>query len=566
MESMDGTFKLQLPEKSYVLNERRPSRFFCYGVSVELMQNGVLARGELIDFSPQAFRIYTKPETFKIKSWFNPDIPASVRLSSGRAIIFSGSCRCVRRQENHQSENIVFAAENDHIVRFQPKKIRNPRRQIMPSPAAVFEHPLLKKRIHRDIYDLSTTGFSIRDDTEEAVLMPGMMIPHLAIVLTGITIANCSAQIIYQRKEENATHYGIAILDMDIHAYSRINHLLGVHIDPHISVSTEVDMDALWEFFFQTGFIYSKKYGSCQTHRENFKETYRKLYQEAPEIARHVTYEKNGRIYGHLSMIRAYERTWLVHHHAASPMESKLPGFVVLRHMMLFAHGMYQLSSARMDYCICYFRPENKFPNRVFGGFSRDFSNPQACSLDLFAYLTLPVPSSKTDLPDDWLLRESSPIDLWELEQFYRRNSRGLLLNILYSDPDLGDESLEKVSERCGFLRKWRIYSLIYQDHLKAVFIVDQSDLVINMSDLLNCIKIIVTDSTGLSAELLSLAVTKLGSVYNLDKVTILIYPAACVESVGICYEKQYQLWILNMHCMNHFMYYVQKKFRMKYD
>ena len=262
----------------------------------------------------------------------------------------------------------------------------------MPPLSVVFEHPLFKKKIHRDIFDLSTTGFSISDHSDEDVLMPGMMIYNVSIINAGISIVNCTAQIIYRQIRDKNIHYGVAILDIDMHSYSRINHILGINSDPHLSVSTEVDMDALWEFFFQTGFIYSKKYGSCQAQRENFKETYRKLYQENPEIARHITYEKNGRIYGHLSMIRAYERTWLVHHHAARPMESKLPGFVVLRQMMLFAHGMYQLSSARMDYSICYFRPENKFPDRVFGGFSRDFNNPQACSLDLFAYLTLPVP------------------------------------------------------------------------------------------------------------------------------------------------------------------------------
>ena len=124
---------------------------------------------------------------------------------------------------------------------------------------------------------------------------------------------------------------------------------------------------------------------------------------------------------------------------------------------------------------------------------------------------------------------------------------------------------MEKVSERLGFLRKWRIYSLIYQDHLKAVFIVDQSDLAINMSNLLNCIKVLITDPAGLPSELLSLAVSKLGSVYNLDKVTLLIYPASRIQSAGISYGKQYQLWILNLRYSNQFMDYVQGKFRMQY-
>ena len=569
LSSYKKSFTIRLPEKSFVLNKRLIQRYPCRGIFAELTQSDFVTRGELIDFSSEAFRIKADSDVFKHNNWFNPDVPASIRLFSDEKIIYTAFCKCLRWQDYHNtSKEIVFASERDHISRFPAKKIRNPRRHISPPLAVVFEHPFLKKKIHRDIFDISTTGFSISDKAEDDLLMPGMIIPDLSILLAGFSIADCTAQIIYRRMEDNNIRYGIAILDMDIHSYSRINHVLGIILDPQISVSSKVDMDALWEFFFQTGFIYPEKYGYCMAHRDKFIKTYRKLYQENPEIAKHITYEKNGRIYGHISMIRAYERTWLLHHHAARPMgNNKLAGFAVLRQMMFFTHGMYQLSSARMDYVISYFRPENKFPDRVFGGFARTFNNPQACSLDLFTYMTLPVTFSEKVFPPEWQLRESSPQDLWELELFYKHHSGGLLLNILRSgESDSGNESLEKVFERLGFLRKWRIYSLIYQDHLKAVFIVDQSDLAMNMSNLLNCIKVLITDPSGLSTELLSLAVSKLGSVYNLDKVTLLLYPSSRIKTAGISYKKQYQLWIGDMRYMNQFMDYVQENFRMKYD
>jgi hypothetical protein len=566
LDSDQNSFKIRLPEQSYVLNQRQVQRYPCQDVSAEIMQSGFMAKGELTNFSPTSFHIKTSSEAFQHNSWFNPDVQASVRLLSGNRVIYSEFCKCIRRQDNGLSEEMVFAVAGDHIRRFQAKKIRNPRRHIMPPLSAMFEHPFLKKRIRRDVYDLSTTGFSIDDQSNDDVLMPGMMITDLSIHLAGISIAKCTAQIIYRRIGEKSVRYGVAILDMDIHSYSRVNHILSINSDPHISVSTEVDMDALWEFFFQTGFIYPKKYGFCQSHRDKFIDTYRKLYQDNTEIARHITYEKNGRIYGHMSMVRAYERTWLIQHHAARPMEGRLPGFVVLRQLMLFLHGIYQLRSASMDYVMCYFRPDNKFPNRVFGGFARDLNTSQACSLDLFAYLSFPMLSFDKDFPREWSLQESTPADLWELENFYNHCSGGLLLKTLQTGRSNGDDALEKISERSGFLRKWRIFSLTDRGHLKAVFIVDQSDLMINMSDLLNCIKVLVTDPVGLPLEFLFLAVTKLGCVYHLDKVTLLLYPFSYVESAGISYEKQYQLWITDMHYSNQFMDYVQSKFRMKYE
>lgn len=564
----NNSFTIQLPDKSYALNKRQSQRHACREVSAELTQSDFVVTGNLIDFSSTAFRIKTSSETHKHNCGFNPDAPVSVRLFSNNITLYSESCRCIRCQNFlERSKEIVFASESRHVSRFPAKKIRNPRQQINPPLTAVFDHPFIKKKIQRDIFDISSTGFSIRDNPDEEVFFPGMTIPRLSIHIAGISIADCMAQIIYRRVEENDIQYGFAILDMDIHSYSRISHVIGSNSDPKISISIEVETEALWEFFFQTGFIYPEKYGFCHGHRKAFIETYRKLYQENPDIARHIIYKKNGQIYGHISMIRAYERTWLLQHHAASISESKLAGFAVLRQMMLFTHGMYQLPSVQMDYVFSYFRPENKFPDRVFGGFARYFNNPQACSLDLFSYLTLPVSFHENNFPHEWQLRESTSHDLWELERFYKHHSGGLLLNIMRSEsPDSSTESLEIVFERLGFLRKWRFYSLIKQDHLKAVFIVDQSDLAINMSNLLNCIKVLTTDSSGLPSEVLSIAVSKLGKVYNLDKITLLLYPCSNNMSSSISSAKCYQLWIGDMRYMNHFMDWVQEKFRMKYD
>ncbi|MBW1912508.1 MAG: pilus assembly protein PilZ, partial [Deltaproteobacteria bacterium] len=86
-------------------------------------------------------------------------------------------------------------------------------------------------------------------------------------------------------------------------------------------------------------------------------------------------------------MVRAYQKAWLLQHHAARAMDSKRTGFIVLKQIMHYLNDMYRLPSAKMDYVMCYFQPANKFPDRVFGGFARSLKNPRGCSMDLFAYL-----------------------------------------------------------------------------------------------------------------------------------------------------------------------------------
>ncbi len=286
---------ISLKEQAYALGQRKVRRFMCRGVEAELLQSGFVARGSLVDFSPLGFRIRVSPDESCSFNWFNPSEKVLVHLYSADKIMLSCTALVVRQTEDSQKRDIVLAPDHEPISRFQKKLIRNSRHLLSPPPTVVFEHPFLKKRVQRMVHDISTSGFSIEEPLDEGVLIPGIVIPELVINYAGILKLTCKAQVISRRAEGDKTvRCGLAILDMDIRAYSRLSQIISNAQDPHNYVSNEVDMDALWEFFFETGFIYPKKYKLFQSYRDDFKETYRKLYQENPEIARHFTYEKNA--------------------------------------------------------------------------------------------------------------------------------------------------------------------------------------------------------------------------------------------------------------------------------
>jgi hypothetical protein len=149
----------------------------------------------------------------------------------------------------------------DEINRFEKRIMRNPRQQLVPSPSLIFEHPLLKKEVQMEVSNISTSGFLVIERTAEGILMPGMIIPELAINFGGAFSLKCSAQVIYRREESTGdVRCGLAILDMDINDYSSFTNILGSALNPNTYVSGKVDMDALWEFFFNSGFIYPTKY------------------------------------------------------------------------------------------------------------------------------------------------------------------------------------------------------------------------------------------------------------------------------------------------------------------
>ena len=559
--------KIHLPDTSHIVGQRRAKRYVCHDVGVELIQNGLLARGELVDFSPRGFRIKVRPELSSSFHWFNADEPVNISFHNHRRAFFSGTCRCVRQRLNLKDEEIVLFSSNASIKRFKSNRTRNPRQQLVPPPTLIFDHPLMKKRVQLGVSDISTSGFSVYEKADNGVLLAGMIIPDMVIAFAGSLRMNCDAQVIYRMKEgENGVRCGLAILDMDINNYSHLTHILTNALDSYANVSAEIDMDALWEFFFDSGFIYPKKYGLIQSNREAFKKTYKKLYKENPEVARHFTYQRNGRIYGHISMVRAYDKAWMIHHHAALNMENRRAGFIVLKQIMHYLNDMHRLPSAKMDYVMSYFQPENKFPDRVFGGFARSLNNPKGCSVDTFAYLPYTSLSLGARLPDGWTLRECSALDLWELNRYYNHSSGGLLLDAMaLGREDSGDGSLENVYERLGLLRKLKAYSLTSQGILEAVLIVNQSDLGFNLSELLNSIKIIVTNPEALPWNVLSIAISRLTGVYRMDRVPVLFYPFDYVKIENVPYEKQYQAWVLNVRYGNEYMEYMQKRFRIGY-
>ena len=555
-------FAAVLPEKGHLLSKRSVLRNPCDGIGVSLTQSGFLARGELIDFSPLAFRVRLRPDASGSFIWFNKDSQITISLAVEERILFSGPCRCIRQTGGLFDRELVLAALGREIRRFQKKKIRNPRLRVTPPPSAYFEHPFFHRLVQRDICNLTFSGFAVEEQAAEGVLMPGMIIPRLEIRYADMLKMNCDCQVIYRRPAgKGRVICGIAILDMDFRNYRHLSHIMVHAGDPQARFSSELEMDGLWEFFFNSGFIYPKKYQMIQSSREQFKATYSKLYNESQELEAHFTYAENGRIYGHVSIFRAYQRAWMVHHLAARPLDGKRTGFPVLKNILRFFDGLYRYPSIRMDYMIFYFRPENHFPNLFFGGFARELANPQACSLDLFAYMSDPTSERLNPLPPGWQLIDFQDRHFPVLERFYRNTSGGLLLDVLrLGQKDDGDETIEEVYRRHGFLRRVHIHSLVQEGVPKAVLIENHSEPGLNLAELLNGLTVIVTDPAGLPWRILNDAMASLKLGYAIETVPLMIYPASYPVEQGLKVDKQYLLWILNAQNGKEYLEYMEKK------
>ena len=559
-----NTLKLNLPDESRVIKTRKTRRYYCHDINCEVIQDDFNAQGTLVDFTPSAFGI--ELTGYKNMKGFDEKISGLINLYQNTTKLFSGSCRCIRNGIKSHEGKVVFEPISTQIALFPKRKMRNPRQHITPPFAIIYKHPFSQKNIERDILEISTSGFSVLDSIAEETLTAGMIIPNMSIVYAGILKMDCSVHVLYRHedKNNNVVQCGLAITDMDVQSYSRFNHILGAHLDNNASVSTEVDMESLWEFFFDTGFIYGEKYQHLQPYCKTFKETYRKLYQDNPNIARHFVYKKNGLIYGHMSMVHAYRPSWLIHHFAARPMESKIAGLMVLRQIVHYINGFYRFSSGGMDYVMAYYQPENEAMNMIFGGFVEYLGNRQGSSLDLFSYMLLQKISFNHELPVEWLLRECCADDFRILKNFYEGHSGGLLLDAFGLDSPI--TPLRESFTKAGFKRNLQTFCLYLEDKLAAFFIVNKSDLGLNLSDLLNGITIFIVNDKRLKWDIILAAINKLSFYYKEGHIPLLIYPSNYLSGQGISADKNYQLWIVkNDPYVEQYAEYMASKFRMRY-
>ncbi|OGP68310.1 MAG: hypothetical protein A2W27_11365 [Deltaproteobacteria bacterium RBG_16_44_11] len=538
--------KLTLPDKSQVLKTRKTRRHYCHDISCELIQDGFNAQGMLIDFTPSALGIKLSVNSNINK--FDENNPVEINLTQNGVKLYSGPCRLIRNGINSPDGKIVFRPLNKQMALFPKRNVRSSRERIAPSLTINFIHPIFQKNIIREIFDVSTSGLSLRDTIEEEILIPGLIIPNLSIIYAGIIKMDCSAQVVYNQEDQkiNRVQCGLAIADMDIKSCTRLNHILGIYTDGYVNFSTAVAIDELWEFFFDTGFIYGEKYEHLYSYRQNFKETYKKLYQDNPDIARHFIYENNGRIYGHIAMVHAYKPSWLIHHFSARRMGNRLPGNSVLKQINQFIRSYNRLPSAEMSHVMTYYRPENRVVDRIFGRFTRNLNDLKKSSLDTFSYFLFKKIISKELLPNDWQLKDCTFTDLNKLSEFYKSSSGGLLTRAL--GLEYPSDSIKKSFADAGFKRDYRTYCLYYKEKQVAFFVVNQSDMGLNLSDLLNCFKIIVMDKNILSWDILLNTVNILSSFFTEEKIPLLIFPSDYLHSQHMQEEKLYTLWILDTY------------------
>jgi len=563
-----GTISFVVPEGANEKTYRKIKRFQAEDIDAKLVQNGASFEGFLIDFNAVSFRIELAGNASQSFHWINPDQSVQVMFTRNDHLLYSGDCLIIRHGKSSTRRWFVLTPRESNISRFRKKEYRSLRHHTVPPVNLSFLHPLSGKQVFLQTADISSTGLAVEEHSDASILIPGMMIPELTLEIAGNTLVKCSAQVLYRNtmpssQVEGAVRCGMVLLDMRIQDQAKLSALLHQAMNPKSFVCNQVDPEALWQFFFDSGFIYPSKYSAMESRKDDFKRTYQKLYQESPSIARHFVFQDKGTLFGHMSMLRFYSKAWMIHHHSSSRKSHAMAGLTVLEQVSSYANEFNSLLSTNMNFVFCYYRPENSFPNRIFGGVAKDIANPKGASVDTFGYLILSGQPQTGTASSPYQLMPVNDTDLEELERYYEMKSGGLMLDAMDLKVDmLPDNDINAEYRALGFKREKQVFALKQAGRLMAVIVVALSDTGLNLSNLTNCMHVVVIEDEDMDPKTLVAAMHDLRHHYRQEELPALVYPFGYLEKNNISYEKKYCLWICDLQYTDGYFRFLKNTFK----
>ena len=545
--------RLKLPDFSYEINQRTVERQPCRDITVQVFQKACVFAGRLVDFNAFSFKAELDSASPQSCERIDPQLPVKVVFLKAAETFFRAECLIIRCTHGEAERSYVMQPLAQQIHRYPKAEIRSQRIALTPSPNLVFQHPLTGRRVDLKVINLSGSGFAVEECEPAAVLMPGLTLPRVELRFANSLTLTCRTQVLYRNTvacggSARLVRCGLSLMEMPAQDHLNLLAMLHQSVDRNAFICNALDPEALWDFFFETGFIYPDKYTLLHKQKEKIKETCRKIYHPSQAISRHFVYQDNGVILGHVAMIRFWQRTWLIHHHAARRAAINKAGLLVLDQLSRFIQETRCVGNLHMDHLACYYRPQNRFPQRFFGGFAQSFNDPANCSIDLFAYLRIShQPFSEEALSDRWQLLPAVDKDVVDLTDFYNDHSGGLTLKAMDLEPaGWGADNLSQDYRRVGLKWERHWFALRHGGRLKAFIIANVSDIGLNFSDLTSCLQVIVTDAEGLDPDIFIQAVRRVSRVAGLQEIAVLVYPAAYPQDLNIPFEKSYNLWIVD--------------------
>jgi hypothetical protein len=186
----------------------------------------------------------------------------------------------------------------------------------------------------------------------------------------------------------------------------------------------------------------------------------------------------------HISMLRGYEHTCLVQHLAALPISVRDLDASARVSLALTYYGQLRQD---IRWVKLFYRPNNAWPSRVFGGFARHLTDPRTSDLRVFHYLVATTDGPSPTFRDGICVRDADEHDLPRIEDWFTSRSR--TVEVIANDLKPADVLLGSVSRlygSAGLYRRRQPMVVERDGRVTGFALLEMSSLGLNLSELTN--------------------------------------------------------------------------------
>ncbi len=300
-------------------------------------------------------------------------------LYSGNKTVLDTKGKIIKMQKN---ENIDSALVNPYLYVIQFTSPSLEKKEDPPRQATTDHfkldiyvkafHPVLTDHvIYSKVSTISKADFSITLENIEAPIIPRMILDKCQIQLPFKKELNISIKIlsvIKTKNEQGEFRYIITsqFLNRNLILLNFINQIFQLGVDLRLSHLKEEELEKLWCFFFQVGFIYTEKRKQLEPYTQDILSTYEKIVKSNTPIFRSILLKKQGHIIGHCCSVLFFDRSWLMQH-AASLNQTNENVIQTVMHGIL-NHLVDDAKSKLTDgqYLFAHYRPNNVFVSIIY--------------------------------------------------------------------------------------------------------------------------------------------------------------------------------------------------------
>lgn len=355
------------------------------------------------------------------------------------------------------------------------------------------KHPFrFKSSIAGVVHDLSTHGCSFLNEERELFLPVGSVLEDVLLQLpfheplkTTLALRHISTVDLQEGDEiRRLKKYGFEFLNPSSEVFRAIETLVMESRNRYLKEASVENLEELWRFFFETGFIYDEKRKYLAGKFDRIKACYEKLLSEKNNIFKKIVYRKNGQVYAHISSLANYDGSWLIQHLAANKDNGKSTSIDVVMAILDFFIQMYNELRQSASYIQFYYRPENFYPATIFGGSALRINSPaKVGTFPNGYYVASHAPTSDEALQ----IKEATDKDYDLFEKLVVRDLTPLQLRAEGLTREKMKIPETNAAYRAHGLEKLR--TLLYLPSVGFATI-DTSELGLNLSELTNVIRV----------------------------------------------------------------------------